>query len=178
MLEVRTLLFSTYQDASRCQHQHEASGQSLCFMEKVSSKMKPTHTEQSPEDNSEAVYPAVPEAGTPLDFQLLEPKTPFGVLRHSELGVLPRESWLIKEQTHHIPAHYVLRWGLHLFDAAGRLLLWLLRFVLFLGVEKWPGEVQEWGKKENDNSTNNSSDPRCTLQLLMPVPNPAHNGGF
>lgn len=92
MLEVRTLLYSTYQDASRCQPQDETNGQSLCFMEKVSSKMKPTHTEQSPEGKSEAVYPAVPETGTPLDFQLLEPKIPFGVLRHYELGVLPRES--------------------------------------------------------------------------------------
>lgn len=92
MLEVRTLLSSSYQAASRCQPQDEASGQCLCCMEKVSSKMRPTHTEQSPEGNSEAVYPAVPEAGTLLHFQLLEPKIPFGVLRHSELGVLPRES--------------------------------------------------------------------------------------
>lgn len=104
-------------------------------------QMKSRHWAKSPENNSEVLDPTIPEADTTFTLSVYKKqKFPHRGLRHSEpsLLTLAAKKVLTDKRNRFTTSQpqNLLRRGLHFSDAVGCLLLWLLHFALFLGLEK------------------------------------------
>lgn len=96
---------------------------------------------QSPEDHSEVLDPAIPEADTTFSLSgYKNQKFPHGGLRHPEPSLLtPAAKRVLTDERNRFTTSQpqdVLWRGLRFSDGVGCLLLWLLHFALFLGLEK------------------------------------------